>query len=66
MRRRLITRGCLLLCGIALGALIAFSIARTIQVREGKVALGKYADRLTRSGVQLSQETDNAVTAVLG
>jgi sensor c-di-GMP phosphodiesterase-like protein len=65
MRRRLITRGCLLLCGIALGALIAFSIARTIQVREGKVALGKYADRLTRSGVQLSQETDNAVTAVL-
>jgi sensor c-di-GMP phosphodiesterase-like protein len=62
--RRLLPEVGLLLCGIALGVVLADSIAHVIRLQEGRAELMDYAQRLVTAGDLLGEEDSQAIVAV--
>lgn len=65
MSRRQLSYVALFLCASSLGAMLAYGVARSIQLRVGQDELQSYARRLLDSSPQLVAESDRAVATVL-
>jgi len=64
MNRKLTGSIGIVLCGIALGAVVAYVVAYAIQLREGRTELREYAGRLITGADQLAVEDIQAIELV--